>query len=115
MFDRARVWFHDCRGPVARDALDLPSTTEIVIDGENGMLVADEAEMATAIAQIHSIDPARCRSSAAERYDLSLTAAGYERIYRRAINASSRRAIARLTHSVLDRSEPPAQPTHTRR
>jgi glycosyltransferase involved in cell wall biosynthesis len=102
-----------CGTPVI--ALREGSATEIVIDGENGMLVADEAEMATAIAEIHVIAPARCRSSAAERYDVSLTASGYERIYRRAINASSRRAIARLTHSVLDRSELPAQPTHTRR
>jgi glycosyltransferase involved in cell wall biosynthesis len=91
------------------------SAAEIVIDGENGMLVADEAEMARAIAQIHSIDPSRCRESVARRYDVSVTAAGYERLYRQAIKASRRQQISPPTHSALRRSELPAQPTHARR
>lgn len=62
------------------------AATEIVIDGENGMLVADEAEMARAIARSDSIDPARCRASVAERYDMSAVAACYERVYQRAID-----------------------------
>jgi hypothetical protein len=33
---------------------------------------------------VGSIDPLRCRSSVAERYDISVTASGYERIYRHA-------------------------------
>ena len=58
---------------------------EIVIDGENGMLVSDELEMARAIGQLGAmgaIDPARCRASVAERYDIAVTATGYERVYR---------------------------------
>jgi len=29
-----------------------------------------------------AIDPARCRASVAERYDIAVTATGYERVYR---------------------------------
>ena len=49
------------------------------------MLVADEAEMARAVASLGSIDPRRCRVSVAERYDTSVTAAGYEQVYREAV------------------------------
>jgi glycosyltransferase involved in cell wall biosynthesis len=62
------------------------AAAEIVIDGQNGMLVADEHEMARAIDQVGAmgaIDPARCRASVAERYDIAVTATGYERVYRR--------------------------------
>jgi glycosyltransferase involved in cell wall biosynthesis len=60
------------------------AAAEIVINGENGMLVSDEREMARAIDRVGAIDPARCRSSVAERYDIAVTATGYERVYRRA-------------------------------
>jgi hypothetical protein len=56
-----------------------------VIDGENGMLVADEAEMVCSVERLESIDPERCRASVAERHDVSVTVAGCERVYRRAI------------------------------
>jgi glycosyltransferase involved in cell wall biosynthesis len=74
-----------CGTPVI--AFPEGAATEIVIDGENGMLVADEAEMARAIGEAASIDPLRCRASVAERYDVSVTVDGYERIYRAAIAA----------------------------
>src|ERR1035441_497589 len=70
------------------------AATEIVIEGENGMLVADEAEMARAIGEVDSIDPLRCRSSVAERYDVAVSAAGYERAYRQAIDACYERGIS---------------------
>jgi predicted Zn-dependent protease len=41
--------------------------------------------MARAIGQLGAmgaIDPARCRASVAERYDIAVTAIGYERVYR---------------------------------
>ena len=63
------------------------AAAEIVIDGENGMLVSDEPQMARAIDQVGAmgaIDPARCRASVAERYDIAVTATGYERVYRHA-------------------------------
>jgi glycosyltransferase involved in cell wall biosynthesis len=78
-----------CGTPVI--AFPEGAAAEIVIDGENGMLVADEAEMARAVQRLGSIDPGACRASVAERYDVSVTAAGYERAYRRAIQADRRR------------------------
>jgi glycosyltransferase involved in cell wall biosynthesis len=74
-----------CGTPVI--AFPEGAAAEIVIDGENGMLVSDEQEMARAIDQVGAmgaIDPARCRASAAERYDIAVTATGYERVYRHA-------------------------------
>ena len=82
-----------CGTPVI--AFPEGAASEIVIDGENGMLVADEAEMARAIGEVASIDPLRCRSSVAERYDISVTVTGYERVYRAAIAADSRSRDAR--------------------
>jgi glycosyltransferase involved in cell wall biosynthesis len=78
-----------CGTPVI--AFPEGAAAEIVIDGENGMLVADEAEMAGAVDRLKSIDPERCRASVAERYDVSVTVAGYEHVYRRAIVADGRR------------------------
>jgi glycosyltransferase involved in cell wall biosynthesis len=73
------------------------AAAEIVIDGENGMLVSDESQMARAIDQVGAmgaIDPARCRASVAERYDIAVTATRYERVYRHA--AGVERASAAL-------------------
>ncbi len=65
---------------------------EIVIDGVNGMLVADEAAMASAVHRLDSISAADCRASAAARYDISVTASGYEAVYDRAIELDRQRA-----------------------
>jgi glycosyltransferase involved in cell wall biosynthesis len=65
------------------------AASEIVIDGENGFFVANEQEMAGKIASLGSIDPLRCRQSAASRYDVSIVADGYEAVYRSAIAANS--------------------------
>jgi glycosyltransferase involved in cell wall biosynthesis len=75
-----------CGTPVI--AFPEGAAAEIVIDGENGMLVADEAEMARAIDRVGSIDPHRCRASVAERYDVAAIASAYELVYHRAIAAS---------------------------
>ena len=72
-----------CGTPVI--AFPEGAAAEIVIDGENGLLVSDEHQMARAIDQVGAmgaIDPARCRASVAERYDIAVTATGYERVYR---------------------------------
>lgn len=82
-----------CGTPVI--AFPEGAATEIVINGENGMLVSDEHEMARAIGQvgaIGAIDPARCRASVAERYGIAATVMGYERIYRRAVDDQSAEA-----------------------
>jgi len=73
-----------CGTPVI--AFPEGAAAEIVIDGENGMLVGDEAEMARAIGELGAIDPGRCRASV-RRYDTSVVTTGYERVYRRAIAA----------------------------
>ena len=62
--------------------------TEIVIDGENGFLVADEEEMAEATARLHTIDPRRCRASVASRYDGPVVARHYVAAYRAACNGT---------------------------
>jgi glycosyltransferase involved in cell wall biosynthesis len=72
-----------CGTPVI--AFPEGAASEIVIDGENGFLVAEPYEMADAVKRLGSIDPLRCRASVAERYDVSVTAAGYEHVYREAI------------------------------
>jgi glycosyltransferase involved in cell wall biosynthesis len=82
---------------------------EIVIDGENGFLVCDETEMADAVKRVGSIDPLRCRASVADRYDVSVTVAGYEHVYRRAI-AADRRDLARAADSVPETRLLPASP-----
>lgn len=61
------------------------AAAEIVLDGENGFLVADATGMAHATERLSSLHPERCRASVLERYDVSIAAAGYERVYRRAI------------------------------
>jgi glycosyltransferase involved in cell wall biosynthesis len=78
-----------CGTPVI--AFPEGAAAEVVIDGVNGMLVANETEMARAVARLGSVDPRACRASVAERYSMSVTAAGYERVYRRAIHADHRR------------------------
>jgi len=93
-----------CGTPVI--AFPEGAASEIVIDGVNGMLVADEAEMASAVHRLDSIDAADCRASVAARYDVSITVAGYEAVYDRAIGVDGRRAgwgrrPARLTRAPL--------------
>lgn len=69
-----------CGTPVI--AFDEGSVPDIVVDGETGYVVADEAEMAAAIARLDAIDPQTCRDSAEQRFDVGQVAAAHERIYR---------------------------------
>ena len=82
-----------CGTPVI--AFPEGAASEIVIDGENGWLVADEVEMARAVAKLGSIDPLRCRADVAARYGIAVTASGYERVYWRALDARCRLRGAR--------------------
>jgi glycosyltransferase involved in cell wall biosynthesis len=52
-----------------------------VLDGETGFVVDDEHAMAEAVGRLDEIDPARCRSSAEERFDVTPVAEAYERAY----------------------------------
>lgn len=101
-----------CGTPVI--AFPEGAATEIVIDGHNGMLVADETEMAHAVAHVGAIDPVRCRESVRARYDIAIVADGYEAVYRRATRhaksrlSSTRRGQIRavLPWGSADQSEP---------
>jgi glycosyltransferase involved in cell wall biosynthesis len=96
-FGMAMVEALACGTPVI--AFPEGAAAEIVIDGQNGMLVADEPEMARAVDKLSSIDPLRCRSSVAERYDISVTTSGYEQAYRRAIETDRAHKL-RLTAGI---------------
>ena len=58
-----------CGTPVI--AFPEGSAPEIVLDGETGFIVDDEDEMAAAVGRLGEIDPARCRESARERFDVT--------------------------------------------
>ena len=88
-----------CGTPVI--AFPEGATKEIVIDGDNGLLVADEAEMARAIPLARAIDPHRCRRSVQSRYDIAITADGYEAVYRRAAVLRAPHAVASERRSTL--------------
>jgi glycosyltransferase involved in cell wall biosynthesis len=68
-----------CGTPVI--AFPEGSAPELVLDGETGFVVEDEHAMAEAVARLDEIDPARCRSSAEERFDVAPVAEAYERAY----------------------------------
>jgi glycosyltransferase involved in cell wall biosynthesis len=108
-----------CGTPVL--AFPEGAAREIVIDGENGFHVADEREMAHAIARLHTIDPLRCRHSVASRYDVATVADGYEAVYRHAIQAAARRGVRASTRlpiepyaPLLPSSRPPLSLSGTR-
>jgi glycosyltransferase involved in cell wall biosynthesis len=74
-----------CGTPVI--AFPEGAAAEVVLDGENGFLVADERAMAPAVTRLPEIDPLRCRHSVASRYSVAQVADGYEAVYRRAVQA----------------------------
>ncbi|MCA1703112.1 MAG: glycosyltransferase family 4 protein [Actinobacteria bacterium] len=59
---------------------------EIVLDGQTGFVVDSESEMADAIKRLDEIDPAHCRQSAEERFDVAAVAAAHENAYRDAMD-----------------------------
>ena len=77
-----------CGTPVI--AFPEGAAREIVIGDENGFHVADEREMAAAVAELGAIDPQRCRESVAERYDVGIVVDGYEAVYNSALRRAER-------------------------
>ncbi|PZR54180.1 glycosyltransferase family 4 protein [Xylanimonas oleitrophica] len=72
-----------CGTPVV--ATRRGSVPEVVDDGVTGLVLQPEAgvsEIAAAIDAADALDPWACRRRAEERFDLSVMAAGYERVYR---------------------------------
>jgi glycosyltransferase involved in cell wall biosynthesis len=82
-----------CGTPVI--AFPEGSAPELVLDGETGFVVDDEHEMAAAVDRLGELEPARCRESARERFDVAAVAAEYERAYELA--SSRRRAASRVS------------------
>jgi len=73
-----------CGTPVI--AFGEGAATEIVLEGETGFIVADEEAMGEAAANLGSLDPRRCRASAAERFDVGAVASAHERAYHEIID-----------------------------
>ena len=59
------------------------AASELITDGRTGYLVEDEAGMARAVHDRGRIDPQACRDWVAERCDVGVVAAAYERAYRK--------------------------------
>jgi glycosyltransferase involved in cell wall biosynthesis len=68
-----------CGTPVI--AFPEGSAPELVEHGATGFLVDDESEMAAAVGRLDELDPARCRESAAERFDVAPVTEAHERAY----------------------------------
>jgi glycosyltransferase involved in cell wall biosynthesis len=76
-----------CGTPVI--AFPEGAARELVIPGQTGVLVADEAAMARACRELSEIDPVRCRQTIVDRCDVGQVAYGYEQIYHRATLGAS--------------------------
>lgn len=57
-----------------------------IVDPDSGILFEDDQDFAQALATIGSLDPARIRESAADRFSISRTADGYLDLYRRILD-----------------------------
>jgi len=69
-----------CGTPVI--AFPEGAARELVVDGRNGFLVDDEAQMSAAIGRLSEIAARDCRAWVAEHCDVDVVAAAYERTYR---------------------------------
>jgi glycosyltransferase involved in cell wall biosynthesis len=85
-----------CGTPVI--AFPEGAATDIVRDGVNGFLAADEDRMVEALRAVDQLDPATCRSHVSARYAVGEVAAAYAAVYEHARCRSPRRrhAFARL-------------------
>jgi glycosyltransferase involved in cell wall biosynthesis len=68
-----------CGTPVA--AIGRGSVPEVLEHGVTGWVVDDADAFPGALERATGLDPATCRRSAEERFDLSVMAAGYERVF----------------------------------
>jgi glycosyltransferase involved in cell wall biosynthesis len=63
-------------------AFDEGAAPELIVDGETGFIVADEAAMAAAVPRLADISPAACRTWVIDHCDVDTVAAAYESAYR---------------------------------
>jgi glycosyltransferase involved in cell wall biosynthesis len=78
-----------CGTPVI--AFPEGAAREMVVEGETGFLVDDEAAMGAAVGRLGAIVPADCRGWVADHCDVGVIANAYERAYRAAARTSSAR------------------------
>jgi glycosyltransferase involved in cell wall biosynthesis len=69
-----------CGTPVA--AIGRGSVPEVVADGVSGVIAPDADAFPAALEAAMALDPMACRRHAREHFDLSVMAAGYERLFR---------------------------------
>ena len=77
-----------CGTPVV--ATRRGSVPEVIHDGRTGIIVDDVDDLPAAIARADELDPHACRERVAAHFDLPVMGAGYERIYQRVLDRSSR-------------------------
>lgn len=70
-----------CGTPVV--ALSRGSVPEVIEHGVTGLITQDPGRLPQLLADVGSISPAACRRAAADRFDVTQMAAGYEELYRR--------------------------------
>jgi glycosyltransferase involved in cell wall biosynthesis len=85
-----------CGTPVV--ALRRGAVPEVVDHGRTGWVCDRPAELAGALLRAHELDPRDCRRAAEERFSDAVLAAGYERVYRRAV-AAARESVTSLPGS----------------
>jgi glycosyltransferase involved in cell wall biosynthesis len=69
---------------------------ELVVEGRTGFLVADEAGMGAAVAQLPYVAATACRAWVAERCAVGVVADAYTRVYR---SAATRRSDRLALHA----------------
>jgi glycosyltransferase involved in cell wall biosynthesis len=77
-----------CGTPVV--ALGRGSVPEIVADGVTGLIADDEADLPEALRSVGELDPMVARLHVEQKFDLSVMAEGYERVYRAMLADHSR-------------------------
>jgi glycosyltransferase involved in cell wall biosynthesis len=76
-----------CGTPVV--ALNCGSVPEVVADGVTGFILDDPADLPAAIRKAADLDPAACRSHVERNFDVTVMAAGYERVYAHAAGSGA--------------------------
>jgi len=76
-----------CGTPVI--AFPEGAARELIVEGETGFLVDDEAAMGAAVAELDQISAAACRAWVAEHCDVGIVAHAYEQAYRSVVRPAS--------------------------
>jgi glycosyltransferase involved in cell wall biosynthesis len=93
-----------CGTPVV--ALRAGAVPEVVVDKVTGLICDEPDELADAVRQVGSIDPAACRSHVAKRFSVDQLGAGYEAVYRAVIQNQAGNVRARRIHNGVARQVP---------